>query len=112
MILEPGFELVLSEPPDAICELHGELDAANAHRLISAVDALVSADAHGVLVDVTDLTFIDSSGVAALLHCRQRCADLGVPMRLTEPHHRTARMFELTGLDRLFGLGASANARS
>jgi len=50
--------------------LHGELDSAGAAQLQRAVEGL-APDTRELTLDLTGLTFLDSSGIRAILGCRQ-----------------------------------------
>jgi anti-anti-sigma factor len=50
--------------------LRGEVDAASAEELQTALDAAVAAGAGVFIVDLTDVAFLDSSGVNVLLRTR------------------------------------------
>ena len=52
---------------DARVVVSGELDLATAPQLASAVEALASAGAQRVVVDLAAVSFIDSTGVSGLL---------------------------------------------
>jgi anti-anti-sigma factor len=50
-----------------VVRVEGELDLATSPRLSSLLDRL-TAERTGLVLDLTDCTFIDSSGLAAVLH--------------------------------------------
>ena len=56
----------------------GELDTASAGRLEEAFDLCEQMRPDTVHIDGTDLTFIDSAGVTALIRCAHRCKEDGV----------------------------------
>ena len=83
----PGFEIVA---------LHGELDIVSAAGL---ADALVDVAGSTLVVDLSDLTFIDSSGISALVVARNRIlADGKGDLVLTRPGVIVRRVLEITGL--------------
>ena len=88
--------------PDVVY-LSGELDIDSAPGLTAALRAL---DRPGgtIELDLTELTFIDSSGIRVLCHGAAR---LGPQGRLLVSHPTTAvrRALELTGLDYLIDTG-------
>lgn len=86
------------EPGAAVIRLRGELDLAGAPRLAEAVRD-EARDGDPVVLDMSEVTFIDSTGVRTLLDAA-RAVD--VPMALLAPSHRVVRVLELTRLrDRL-----------
>ena len=66
-----------------VVSLHGQLDLANADRVR---DALVAATGPRVVVDLSDLRFLDSSGIAALLSARSQITQSGRAFELRGAH--------------------------
>jgi anti-sigma B factor antagonist len=83
------------------CE--GELDLATAPELAAALDAL-DGDAGPVVVDLTDVGFLDSSGLSTLLQARQRLADAGAELRLVVTRPSILRVLDVTGLTDVFAV--------
>jgi len=55
-------------------------------------------------IDVSDLGFIDSYGLGALVSARNSAAAKGVTMTLAEPSPPVRKAIEVTGLGHVFGL--------
>lgn len=51
-----------------------------------------------VIVDLSGLSFIDSSGVAALVRTQQQMAAADHDLTLARPSHPVSRVFELLGI--------------
>jgi len=81
----------------------GELDLHTAAELESALD---EADRNGrVVVDLTQVTFLDSTALGVLLRAsRRREHD---PLDLVVDGSEVRRVFEITGLDRRFTFARS-----
>ena len=75
--------------------LRGELDMATAGGL---ADWLTCIAGSTVVVDLTELTFMDSSGITALVIARNRMAEDGNELILTRPQPIVRRALEVTGL--------------
>ena len=69
----PQFEISSGPGPDDVylVRVAGEVDMSHEDELRDELHAAVTADAKGVVVDLTDCEFIDSSGVRALLLSRE-----------------------------------------
>ena len=52
--------------PVSVVHLKGELDASSYPKLVNTAQALYSAGARSLLLDLTDLSFISSAGLASL----------------------------------------------
>lgn len=76
--------------------LVGELDAATAPTLQAAVEELCRAGAREVVLDLHELSFIDSSGLRVILASRQLCEREGCDFSLSRAQPQAQRLFELT----------------
>lgn len=76
----------------------GELDLATVPLLESAFDAVLSDDdAEMIVVDLTELSFIDSTGIHLLIRMNTACAD-GDRLRVISGSRAVERMLDLTGV--------------
>jgi anti-anti-sigma factor len=86
--------------------LSGEIDLAVAPDLRDAGAKLAKAVAPGPLeIDLGDVTFIDSSGLGALISVRNAARDCGTHLVLIRVSPTVARFFELAGVHDSFTLG-------
>jgi anti-anti-sigma factor len=80
----------------------GEIDAANSPTFLEELMA-VAAEAHSpALVDLSAVTFLDSSALRALVKARENVEDTDVSLVLLNPSPVCRRVLEITGLDKLF----------
>jgi anti-sigma B factor antagonist len=75
----------------------GEIDLATAPELAGSLEAAPPGVRH-VVVDLTDVSFIDSSGINVLLTAERRLAEGGAGFRVVAPPGPVRRVFELTQL--------------
>ena len=52
--------------PVSMVHIKGELDASSYHRMVNTAQALYNVGARSLLLDLTDLKFISSAGLASL----------------------------------------------
>lgn len=78
--------------------ISGELDSSSAPRLISMVHDLASPPVRGIELDCEGVTFLDSSGVRALIVTRKAAAQMGVDLVLVQSSTPVTRVIEMTGL--------------
>lgn len=57
-----------------------------------------------VTADLTDVTFMSSAGLTALLEVHQRCQRQGTPLQVEIAHRTVRRALEITGVDRILNL--------
>jgi anti-sigma B factor antagonist len=86
----------------AIVSCLGELDLYTVSELSAQLDASIEEGARRVLVDLTGATFVDSTGLGALLATRKRLGSLFGSLGLVCDDPIILRAFAVTGLDRLF----------
>ena len=88
-----------------IVSLVGELDQATVPELQQALEAAIASDSRALLVDLSDCSFIDSSGLGALVSGRERLlATDGWRFGICCPGEQVARLLAITGLDQAMGL--------
>ncbi|GAP64693.1 anti-sigma B factor antagonist [Ardenticatena maritima] len=97
MELKPRYE-----EGKAMLHLAGRFDAYQAPAVAEWLDDTMKAGTHNIIIDLSGVNFIDSTGLATLVqamkHARQHGGDL-VLCRLQQP---VRIIFELTRLDKAF----------
>jgi anti-sigma B factor antagonist len=84
-----------------ICHIRGDLDAINAPRLRAILAERIDTD---VVVDLSGLDFIDSSGLGVLVGALKRFEAAGHRLTLRSPTTAIQRVFAMTGLDQAFAI--------
>jgi anti-anti-sigma factor len=94
---------VEGEPSGAlVLTLSGALDAASEH-LVSTWMSAFQAESNYVL-DLSEVTFIDSFGLRALLSAQAVAEERGATFELRSPSRRALDLLSLTGLDLAFAI--------
>ena len=87
----------------------GEVDLMTAPRLRKALDQVINDGVVHLVVDISDIGFIDSKGLAVLALALQRLGGQGSLGVVTgTPHVR--RVLAVTGLDRVMSVFGSLDA--
>jgi anti-anti-sigma factor len=90
------------EPDRCVLEVKGELDIATVAAFEGAVRGLCERGAGALLVDISEVAFIDSTGLRAVLEVKGICEAAGCELTMTHGSEQVTRVFELTRLiDRL-----------
>ncbi|MFF4441091.1 STAS domain-containing protein [Streptomyces sp. NPDC001621] len=84
-----------------VIEVDGELDHHTTGQLDEAIDHALTRGAAAVLIDLQPTTFLDSSGLNALLTAHRAAARAGARLALIAPSAAVHRMLSLTGVDRV-----------
>jgi anti-sigma B factor antagonist len=90
---------VSGSPNEITVAIEGELDVTDADRVGDLLTES-AASGHAILrVDLSKLTFADSSAVKALLMGAKSADAHGVTYQLLNPHGNVRRLLAVTGLD-------------
>ena len=92
----------------AVVAVRGELDIATAPVLTGEVDRVLGRAIPGITVDLGSVTFLDSSGVAALLDVRRTADERGIVLGLENVTRQCRRTIDVTGLTEILGLATQA----
>lgn len=90
-----GDQLTIT-PTDTGFAVHGEIDA---HTAPSVATALEASTLDHVVIDMSGVEFVDSSGLRVLIEAHQAAADNGGSVTLSEPSASVVRLLEISGVD-------------
>jgi anti-anti-sigma factor len=94
--------------PDGAIVASGDIDVAGGPILDAAIveqEALLEPPA-SIVIDLTDVTFIDSSGLRSLLGASRRADDRDSKVVLRSPSASVQRLLEITGTTAQFRVEA------
>lgn len=83
---------------NAVVMLVGELDIESARVLERVLDELTENGPPEILLDVSNLDFIDSSGIAVLIAAQERLGAKDRYLRVRSPKPLVMRVFAITNL--------------
>lgn len=90
-----------------VLSLHGEADLHTAPMLRNRLDGAIDGDAPGVVVDLSDVPFFDSTALGVLVAGMKRLRATRRQLRLVAPRVEVRRLLELTLLDRVLAIDAT-----
>lgn len=93
----------------AVLSVAGEVDISNATDLRVAIESAATR-AFEMWLDLSALTFMDSSGLHAMAEARVRLLEANTRLTLICPEGPVLRLLALTGFDRIFEIHASRSA--
>jgi anti-sigma B factor antagonist len=85
-------------PSGVVLTVSGELDMATAPALRERLDAALEAGVRRIVVDLQELTFLDSIALAMLLHASRRLGDEGRMAVVVAPDSYVRLIFEVAGM--------------
>ncbi|HVR45767.1 MAG TPA: STAS domain-containing protein [Candidatus Binatia bacterium] len=87
-----------------VFRLRGSLDLATAPTVRAALNDATDNDSHHIIVDLTQLEFLDSTGLGVLIGAHRRTAEHGGSLRLVVHDGPISRLLHITGLIGVFAV--------
>jgi anti-sigma B factor antagonist len=90
-----------------VVAVQGELDLSNASGLVRQVESAVRSGRNCVVIDLTGITHMDSTGLAAMIEAHHLTQARRGRLALVVQSESARRTIEVRGLDRLFTILAT-----
>jgi anti-sigma B factor antagonist len=90
--------------------LGGSLDIATSPSLRAALLNAAEGEKHEIIVDLTGLEFLDSTGLGALIGAHKRASEHHGSVRLVAQEGQILRLLRITGLLDVFAVYPSVDA--
>ena len=87
----------------------GELDLSTLESLHAALDSGLTETTPRLAIDLTEVSFMDSSNLGVLVASLKRARERGGELQLVGVNGSPAKVIELTGLDAAFPIVASVD---
>jgi anti-sigma B factor antagonist len=87
-----------------VLEVGGEIDVYTAPQLRERLISIVEGGGRRVVVDLSRVEFLDSTGLGVLVGALKRLRGVGGELFLVCDQERLLKIFRITGLDRVFTL--------
>jgi anti-sigma B factor antagonist len=95
------------ESATATIVVSGELDLATCPQLVTSLDGVVEGRPGDVVVDLSGVTFLDSTALTVLITFRQQLQGLGRRLVLDRPSPVVVRVLTISGLLDTFAVPSS-----
>jgi anti-sigma B factor antagonist len=89
-----------------VVEMQGEIHVSTAPEFSGMLSAAVDGGRTALVLDLSGVTFIDSTGLSVLLNASRRVTRAGGRMALVCTNPTVLRLFEITRLDTTFDIHA------
>jgi anti-sigma B factor antagonist len=96
-----------SEDVWTVLDVAGEVDLSTAPGLRARIDELIRDGIRSLVVDLTDVGFMDSSGLSVLVSAMKRMEDADGRLAIVCTRDPVLKVFAITGLDRVFAIRGS-----
>ena len=90
-----------------ICRVDGDIDINCSPELKKVFDKLISQKTPKIIIEMTKVVYVDSSGLATLVGILKNMRSYGGKMRIAGMSPKVKSLFEITKLDKLFEIMAS-----
>lgn len=112
MDIETRFELDETEPDDrtTVIVVTGEIHVSTAPEFSSRLNEALARGRSSLVLDLTRVTFIDSTGLSVLLNGLRRVTRGGGRMSLVCANPTVLRLFQVTKLDTTFDIRPTVDA--
>lgn len=87
-----------------IVSVCGELDVYTAPDLEESLEELVGAGKTNLVIDLTGVTFLDSTGLGVMVKALKWVREASGALQVVADEERIARVFRITGLDEIMSL--------
>lgn len=97
--MEVGFKIASNS---LVVKIHGEIDAESAAELRRRIDVEYDcAPVRDMVFDLSEVGFMDSSGIGLIIGRYKRISALGGVIKITGANKTVKRIIELSGLGRI-----------
>ncbi len=90
-----------------VFELSGSLDIATSPTVRAALSEASERGDHRLIVDLTNVEFLDSTGLGALIGAQRRAKEYAGEVRLVVKEGQILRLLRITGLLKVFAVFAT-----
>jgi anti-sigma B factor antagonist len=90
-----------------VIAVSGELDVFTAPTLDDLLAESIEAGSTNLIVDLTEVTFLDSTGLGSMVKGLKRARERGGSLRVVASSDRIVKVFKITGLDQAMALTES-----
>lgn len=93
--------------PFTVIEVSGEVDVYTAPRLREVIVSAIDDGSLRLVIDVDRVEFLDSTGIGVMVGALKKVRSGGGTLDIVCTQPRVLKIFNITGLDKVFGLHAS-----
>ncbi|MGB2661523.1 MAG: STAS domain-containing protein [Candidatus Omnitrophota bacterium] len=90
----------------SVCRIVGDIDVNSSPEVKQSFDNLIKEKKEKIVVNLKDVPYVDSSGLATLVEIFKNLRAYGGKMKLTNLSSQVMGLFEITKLNKLFDVEA------
>lgn len=89
---------------NVVMALHGELDLASAPAFNAQFEEIGGGDPSAIIIDLSELDFMDSTGLRSLLTAHERCTQSGRRLAVVPGGRQVSRLLEIAKVEKHLNL--------
>ncbi|HEY7002283.1 MAG TPA: STAS domain-containing protein [Candidatus Udaeobacter sp.] len=93
-----------------VLPLKGEIDLHVSPTVTASLNAMIERKPERMVIDLSDVSYIDSAGLAALIQAMQKVEAYGGKFRLAGLQETVRSIFEISRLDQVFQIFPDTDA--
>ncbi|MHC4561647.1 MAG: STAS domain-containing protein [Planctomycetota bacterium] len=93
----------------AVVDVAGEIDLAHSNRFQSDLDNILADKPERLILNLADVSYMDSSGIASLVKMLSRIKVMGASLHLVGMNDRVRSLIEITRLDQVFEIHSTCD---
>jgi anti-sigma B factor antagonist len=93
----------------AVVTLAGRIDSSSSADLETALQSLIDKGKRNLILDMSKVEFLSSSGLRVIVNAYKACKDVG-QLCVAQPSERAASSLSIAGIDTLFTIHPSREA--
>lgn len=109
--MDLGIDIDHSGARHTVLAVHGEIDTYSAPQLRHSLSEQIVEGRRQIVIDMTQVSFLDSAGLGVLIGALRRLRSLGGDLTLAGCARPTLKLLRITGLDSVFRLSGSGPHR-
>ncbi|MEG0494649.1 MAG: STAS domain-containing protein [Eubacterium sp.] len=98
------FEIYKLEDDRTGVKIIGEIDISTVEVFQNPIQEMIEGDDKQIYLDVTDLKYIDSTGIGILIELRKESIVKKQEIILINPQKNVMKLLQLTGVDKIFNI--------
>jgi anti-anti-sigma factor len=93
---------LLGDPGSRVVWLEGEVDLSTVASLVEALDVAIADRPEVLLIDLRNVSFMDSTGLRSLLDAQEACRAIDCRLLLMRGSRPVERLMQIAGVDGFF----------
>ena len=87
-----------------VLELHGDIDLNEKPKVAAQLEPLIERQIRGIVIDLSQVPYVDSSGLAIFIDALQRVRQYGGNLALAGLQENVRLVFQISRLDKVFSI--------